>query len=180
MQMSVPTNGVTWIKGHFDRGNSIVLLIVMYIIAAVILIILAKIKGTPAHQCVFELAHKPESYTLWSPYLDMGRGDDYFLPELTGDDTATARERYREKSRRCPITVWSLLHFITYAVLGFLAPKLFWLMFVMGVVWEMSEWFLKCHCLMDIAWNFAGLVVGVNIRQAISPTQNKKPSTTFR
>lgn len=167
--MSLVDISVAWFQKEFNRGCSIALVIVAYTIVIILLLLLYHIfdSDTQVKSCVYMLDGKKEDHDIWKSYLDMGRGDNYFI---VGDEVdPTKRDKLKHVAEICPVTVWPILHFITYMVLGFLLPKFFWQLFVISCIWEMMEWFGRCHCLLDIAWNFLGLVIGWQLRRHLYP-----------
>ena len=93
-----------------------------------------------------------------------GRADNYSLggfergPNETEEQMA---ERVDDYTRQCILTMWGLVHFIMYFLLGFLAPDLFWLSFTISIGFEVYEYYAwDCHDVLDIAINTSGLVAG--------------------
>jgi len=67
----------------------------------------------------------------------------------------------------CLVTFWGATHFCLYAIVGFVAPELFWEMFLLGCAFEGYEWYrYDCHDVLDIALNTCGFVLGGCSRMA--------------
>ena len=154
--------------GGFAKGCSLIWVIVIYVVVVVFMIFLYRWKQDfHFNHCIFELDPSPTGHVLWDPYVEMVRGDDYFV--AGAEDDPTRRQGLRTLASACPITVWPLTHFAMYACLGFVAPKLAKQLFCIGVLWEGIEYLNKCQCLLDIFWNLGGLTVGIILRQWLCP-----------
>ena len=68
-------------------------------------------------------------------------------------------------SPTCVLTLWEVVHFIFYLILGFLAPDLFYPAMIVGISWEIMESKLECHNLGDILFNLSGFWVGSSLRK---------------
>jgi hypothetical protein len=64
----------------------------------------------------------------------------------------------------CLLTFWNLTHVILYAVLGFVFPQYWWLLMLVGALWECLENFVAHNTPMDIVWNATGLLIGAAVR----------------
>lgn len=165
--MSLVSGSVSWFTEQFNRGNSLQLAIVVYVIAIILCVLIYYTNGDKyINSCVIKLSGRKEDYTLWLPYLDIGRGDEYFIGRPDNEDK---RKELKDTADMCPVTIWPILHFVLYVILGFLMPKFFWQLFLIGIIWELAEWFWKCQCVLDIAWNLGGLIVGVVLRRRLFP-----------
>src|SRR5271169_2982863 len=84
--------------------------------------------------------------------LTAGRGSDYII----GDNGAT-----NERISNCLVTFWGLTHFMLFAMVGFIAPWLFWEMFAVGCLFELYESYrFNCHDVLDVGLNTLGFLAG--------------------
>jgi len=62
-------------------------------------------------------------------------------------------------------TGWSVLHVILYFILAYCVP-IYWKLFILiGIGFEIFEWaFFNAHDVLDVAWNWFGLVLGMMMR----------------
>lgn len=158
---------LSWLSYDFKTGRSHFFVAVTYIIA--VMIISSDIRnGKSAEDGCYFLC---KNNRMWDAYVQMFRGDDYYVVASKDKEGGDVNEEsYRNVAKNCPVTTWGLLHFTLYLILGFLCPKFFWPLFVIGIGWELYEsLFMRCHCTMDIAWNFTGLLVGWSLRNYLFP-----------
>lgn len=70
---------------------------------------------------------------------------------------------------------WCVSHFIVYLLLGYFAPKFWYISFTLSIVWEVTEYvlqyypnsYLKCNGMTDIKTNTFGLVLGMILKSFI-------------
>lgn len=60
---------------------------------------------------------------------------------------------------------WAATHVALYWILAFCAPKLWFPLFLIGVLWEILESFVHLHSVADILWNSIGIAAGILSRQ---------------
>lgn len=85
-----------------------------------------------------------------------GRGDQYYIG-------ATDVEK-NERLKRCVVTLWGLAHFLLYAVIGWVAPDMFWETFAVGAAFEAYEYVqYSCEDPLDLVWNSAGFIAGASL-----------------
>ena len=88
------------------------------------------------------------------------RGDDYFL--TFGDSTTKTRVK------TCLVSLWNVLHFVLFFILGRVVPNVFWEVVVVSIIYEYAEYKLyNCHDAMDILWNISGYLAGVFIGERV-------------
>lgn len=86
-----------------------------------------------------------------STILKSHRGRNYYLKD----------EAVREG---CMITAWNMSHFVLYFFAGYIFPNLWMESLLIGLVWEVAEKQINCHCPLDIVFNSLGLSTGVLFR----------------
>ncbi len=163
-----PFDPLASLQTGFSSGSSVWLIIILLIVC-VVGIVLTHLSGDPWSCCLVSVDGKVNDNPWWAIYLDSYRGKDYYvLKQRTDTDEKSAQ--LKDTAQRCVVTAWSMAHFLFYALLAFVAPKLFWPIFLISVVWELLEYLVSdCHDVLDIFWNFAGLLVGVYLRQRFFP-----------
>jgi hypothetical protein len=165
LKMSTTFSPLEW----FHSGHSIALVIIIYIIALIVIYVITHRKE-PWIPCIYRCGGDlDKDHPIWSRFADTYRGTDYFLVKDRPDIPREEIEQSMNVAKKCVITMWGLLHFVFYALLGFVCPKFFWQLFLISITWELMEWFNQCHCALDLFWNFAGLLVGVYLRQRFFP-----------
>jgi hypothetical protein len=88
-------------------------------------------------------------------YLN-GRGSEYYIDAM---DESKARTL-----QFCLVTFWSFTHLVLYFLVGVFCPHYAGLAFIAGVLFEVYEYaYLRCHDILDIAWNAAGLGAGLYV-----------------
>jgi hypothetical protein len=92
-------------------------------------------------------------YDKWCKYLLKFRGEDYFLT-FNGQDKI-----YRVKN--CLLSLWGVLHFILFALIGFFIPDVFYEVIIISILYEYIEYLLyNCHDALDIVLNIIGYLFG--------------------
>lgn len=140
---------MSWFHDELARGDSVALVVIVYIVAFICCVLLNR---TTWSQCVC-LCDAPD-IPQWDLYLEMGRGYRKTSPGS-------------ELSRNCFLSFWAATHLLLFAVLGFVAPRLFFPVFIIGAIWEVAESFLGWHCVLDLLWNLVGFAVGASLRQLL-------------
>jgi hypothetical protein len=144
----------------FRKGNSLICVTLVLLISFGILIAVYFCSPTNGCSCVVSVPKyfKKDVVMKW---LKKWRGYNYFYMDLN-------HPNYKEISDLkdvCPVTIWSICHIVMYAIIGFIAPKLFWPMWIFGVIFEMIEYLAgPSQCPLDLGWNFLGLLIGISIR----------------
>jgi hypothetical protein len=88
--------------------------------------------------------------------LTYGRGKNYYINSNASFD------------ENCIVTFWGLTHFLFHIIVGFFFPYLFWQVFVIGVGFEIYEYFAyDCADPLDIVLNTAGFIVGSYLNDMI-------------
>src|SRR5579872_5615405 len=151
-------------KNEFLSGRSIILAIIIYVIAVVIMNIL-NYKKIKLETCFCQVEN-----SMWSHYVNMFRGRNYYLMAFDPECRENDRKRLTKIADSCVVTIWAFLHMGLYAILGFISPRLFWPLFMVGIVYELFEYLHEdYHCVMDLGWNLAGLTIGYYLRKALLP-----------
>lgn len=97
--------------------------------------------------------------TQYTKPLTAGRGADYII----GGDGGT-----NQQMQNCLVTFWGFTHFMLFAMVGFIAPWLFWEMFAVGCLFEFYESVrFNCHDVLDIGLNTLGFLAGSYVRSAV-------------
>ena len=92
------------------------------------------------------------------------RGENYFLSA----DGPTPES----KLRNCLLSSWGASHIFMYALLTFIVPRLWWVVLISGIVWEIYEsQALGCQDFLDIFWDSLGIFIGYNAAMKLK----KKP-----
>jgi hypothetical protein len=80
------------------------------------------------------------------------RGENYLLTDVDLD---------KNNIKNCIITFWGVTHILLYLLLSFLFPSFYIEFFIIGIVFEIYEYyFCKCHDIMDIFLNAFGIIIG--------------------
>jgi hypothetical protein len=86
------------------------------------------------------------------------RGEGYFL---TPEGTTSPK-----KVRSCMLSLWGVLHFILFFLIGFVAPSIFPAIVLVSLVYEFAEYTLyNCHDAMDVVLNIMGYLFGMTLRR---------------
>lgn len=89
----------------------------------------------------------------WCKYLLKFRGKDYFLT-FNG-------VKQGERVKNCLLSLWGILHFVLFAIIGFFVPNVFYEVILISVVYELLEYVLyDCHDALDIVLNIGGYLFG--------------------
>lgn len=73
---------------------------------------------------------------------------------------------------------WCISHFILYFLLGYFAPKYWYISFILSILWECAEYifqtydfsYIKCKGMKDVKTNTIGLLLGT-IVYCITPLE---------
>lgn len=78
------------------------------------------------------------------------------------------------RMKNCLITFWGFTHYMLFAIVGFIAPELFWEMFLLGCGFELFEHAkFDCHDALDIGLNTAGFLTGQYVRMCVDERTNE-------
>lgn len=106
-------------------------------------------------KCYVECDH-PVCQTLTSL-----RGEGYFL-------TQEEDSKRLHRVKHCMLSLWGVLHFILFAIIGFVAPTILPAIIVVSVVYELAEWQLyQCHDAIDVVLNVVGYITGMALRYMV-------------
>ena len=72
-------------------------------------------------------------------------------------------------TKKCFLPVWALLHILTYALISFFVPQLWYITFIIGILWEYVESLYNAEFWLDILWNGIGILFGVGLRAIFFP-----------
>lgn len=90
--------------------------------------------------------------------LTHARGDQYYI--------GTMSDEKKKDLKKCVMTFWGFTHYILYAMIGYVAPDMFWETFAIGIGFEYYEKIkYNCEDPLDIAWNSLGFATGAYIKQ---------------
>ena len=64
----------------------------------------------------------------------------------------------------CILNLWNISHILCFLVLTLLFPDYFIHLFILGILWEITEMFFGHENWLDICWNLIGISVGLFIR----------------
>lgn len=91
------------------------------------------------------------------------RGKKYIIDDTGAGTTNSSR------IKSCLVTFWSAMHFGLYFVIGLSLPNLFLETFLIGVAFEVFEYYkYECHDALDILFNTTGFLVGRAVRLAMT------------
>lgn len=62
-------------------------------------------------------------------------------------------------------TIWNLSHILYYAVGAYLFPDKAFILWCLGIVWELLEVPFNSSNLLDIFWNSIGIFIGLHLRK---------------
>jgi hypothetical protein len=62
-------------------------------------------------------------------------------------------------------TLWNLSHVLYYALGAYLFPDKAFLLWCLGIVWEILEIPFNSSNLLDILWNSIGILIGLQLRK---------------
>ena len=75
-----------------------------------------------------------------------------------------------DRIKTCFLTFFGAMHFLLYMVIGLLVPNLFLETFIIGIAFELYEYYqYQCHDAFDIVFNTAGFLVGRTLRLSVAP-----------
>jgi len=162
---------------EWTSGNSQVLLIILYLIGMAGVSILCKVKilGSPEtiHDSVLtKIKFWFTKNRAIKSFLEPLRGDNYMLDRgnhATEKSMDNARQKKRMNKSFEIMSIWSFFHMMFYMILGFVSPKNWWLMVLVGIGWEMFEIKDDCFDIMDVVWNSIGMVIGIALRYKLMP-----------
>ena len=84
------------------------------------------------------------------------RGKDYFL---------TFNEQTELRVKTCLLSLWGVLHFLLFMILGYVIPNVLWEVVGVSILYEFAEYLLyNCHDAFDIVLNVSGYLVGRMLR----------------
>tara|TARA_B100000900_G_scaffold396945_1_gene396757 strand:- start:209 stop:997 length:789 start_codon:yes stop_codon:yes gene_type:complete len=84
------------------------------------------------------------------------RGNNYFLSK----DGPTPENELRN----CLLSSWGASHIFMYALITFIVPRLWWVVLISGIVWEIYESKeLGCQDFLDIFWDSLGIFIGYTL-----------------
>jgi len=84
--------------------------------------------------------------------ITLFRGTGYFLTTDPTDE---------RKLKTCILSLWGVLHFILFAIIGYFVPNKLPLILLISVVYEGAEYLVaNCHDLLDVVLNVSGYLVG--------------------
>lgn len=79
---------------------------------------------------------------------------------------ANSSKQASDEIKNCFVTFWVYMHFIFYLCIGFILPDTFWESFIIGVLFEIFEYyFFDCYNALDIVANTLGFAVGYSLRK---------------
>jgi hypothetical protein len=144
-------------RSAYDYG----LLVLVYFIAYLYCIPFAVWAAKQPELAVINSAHKDCILGLCLPrvqtVLTATRGKNYIISDRGGTSSA--------RLKSCLITFWSFAHFMLYFILGLLLPHMFLETFVIGVGFEIFEYYkYDCHDALDIFFNTTGFLIGRTVR----------------
>ena len=90
------------------------------------------------------------------------RGKGGFLQSVCSAQNSTSSDSTSsDNMKHCVCTMWSLMHFLFYILLGYFSPSLFYMTLCIGIVFEIVEYFtFDCHDILDIVYNSSGFAIG--------------------
>lgn len=84
------------------------------------------------------------------------RGDNYYSPFGKGDS--------KQKLNQCLLSTWGGSHIFMYALITFICPRLWWIILLIGICWELYEAHsLGCQDFIDILWDSIGIFCGYTL-----------------
>ena len=93
--------------------------------------------------------------------LTCKRGKGFFL--INGKQCT---EEERDTKKYCIFTMWSAMHLLFYIFLGYHCPSLFCATLLLGVAFEIFEYFaFDCHDMLDIVYNSCGFGIGYLLKK---------------
>ena len=171
--------GQSKILRMYRSGGSWLMLIVAYLVCAVLLAFLTlyDYENAISRHCLCRVEDRG-----LQALIERGRGENYTLDHMKkakdilmmSSTTNKNAGLGHQQTGCCLTTAWSGLHYLQYAILGFLLPRLWPVLIVIGVAFEWLEYSTwKCHDILDILYNTAGVATGVGIRYFFDPPQSK-------
>jgi hypothetical protein len=106
------------------------------------------------------------------------RGDNYGLHQrkLGGDSQGVRHKKSKAEKPVKPsrpekyhlMTAWSVSHVLFYALLGFVAPRLWPALVCTSITWEIIEFSVSdCHDVMDLVCNSVGMGIGMGLHKLV-------------
>ena len=60
--------------------------------------------------------------------------------------------------------MWSLSHILLYAFISVECPDIRWKAVLVGILWEIAEFYMGHYDFFDIGWNVLGVLIGDILR----------------
>ena len=140
-----------------SRRKQIINVLFLYIIAYIYSLVYAPMIANDKDHFINKLHEKCLYECDVCRIITSGRGDNYYIAAMTPEK--------QKQLNKCLFSFWGLTHFILYVFIGYFAPDLFYETFIVGIVFEVFE-FYKYDCAdpLDIVWNTLGFIVGKSLR----------------
>ena len=95
-------------------------------------------------------------------------------PSILQKYSNTGKNYYLKKNnnyatKKCLLPGWAVLHIILYSIISFFIPQLWYLSFIVGIIWELFEYYYNAEFWLDIFWNSVGIIIGSSLRRLIVP-----------
>lgn len=166
---------VDFFKKQFDQKNSILFATIIYGIGGLLVKVFCEY--TKVHEKYLSKVQLIElkKHNKCYEFFEFCRGNNYNLQhsDMNGNvketETNTDSSSSPSSSSYHLITGWNASHVLLYGILGFVAPDLWWLYFVVSIYWELFEVKSECHDMMDLIWNSLGLLSGMTLRNMLFP-----------
>lgn len=165
----------------FDSGDSwLIFGLILGVSAILLFIFLCKGKGNIVGDWTFEpiieVSKKRQQHPFVQTWFNWTRGYHYVNRIDVNESKKTLLETVKDtlkgptKSAKVEmgslLTGWAFAHALQHFLIAFLCPKLAYVSFLYGILWEILESANASHDVLDIFWNMCGCVLGLIIRMA--------------
>lgn len=123
-----------------------------------------------AFEPLVKIPNRVEKLPLIQKWFRLTRGYHYGtqLDEKTNPlDTFKGPVKGAKIVTNCFFSGWAFLHCFMHFLMAFLCPKLAYISFICGVLWEIIESSNSSHDALDIMWNTSGCLLGLLTRSIL-------------
>ena len=165
------------LQSHFDRGNSWMLIVVIFIVSTVLCLYCSlndqNIVAQWSFEPIIEVPKKLRNHPVVRDLFAALRGFNYDVKLPNKMDYLKGVQADTGVSNRSLISGFGFFHFLQHFAIAFFCPKLIFVSFIFSVGWELFESSINVHCTFDILWNLIGMLVGLLCRATFCPISSE-------
>ena len=125
-----------------------------------------------AYEPIIETPKDLQQTPFVKAWFTLTRGFGYVTRSKQGTKTLDAMKESMhgpilEPSMAPLFSGWAFIHALQHFFIAFVCPKLVYMSFIYGIVWEVFEATMNCHCVLDIFWNMCGCILGILCRSLL-------------